>query len=203
MRTSAHGRADLHVPTLWSDGAQRSEAIVNAVRGRLDVLAITDHDEIRGAVRAREWALARPELGVDVVVGEEISTLNGHLLGLFLEEHPTLVTPQWVESIRHIVTTPHLALRVLRAARAAKHHNVEERLGDIRVPTLIVWGKEDRITPHEVAERFHTHIPGSHLVYLPNCGHAPMLEQPKAFDAAVSEWLVETRARRGSAGGRR
>src|SRR4029450_10551158 len=37
-------------------------------------------------LRARDWALARPELGVDVVVGEEISTLNGHLLGLFLEE---------------------------------------------------------------------------------------------------------------------
>jgi predicted metal-dependent phosphoesterase TrpH len=86
MRASAYGRADLHVHTLWSDGAQRPEAIVNAVQGRLDVLAITDHDEIRGAVRAREWALARPELGVDVVVGEEISTLNGHLLGLFLEE---------------------------------------------------------------------------------------------------------------------
>src|SRR5262249_56014825 len=86
MRTSAYGRADLHVHAVWRDGAQRPEEIVNAVQGRLDVLAITDHDEIRGAVRAREWALARPELGVDVVVGEEISTLNGHLLGLFLEE---------------------------------------------------------------------------------------------------------------------
>jgi predicted metal-dependent phosphoesterase TrpH len=86
MRTSAHGRADLHVHTVWSDGAQRPEEIVNAVQGRLDIVAITDHDEIRGGLRAREWALARPELGVDVVVGEEISTLNGHLLGLFLEE---------------------------------------------------------------------------------------------------------------------
>ena len=62
MRTSAHGRADLHVHTVWSDGAQRPEAIVNAVQGRLDVVAITDHDEIRGALRARERALARPEL---------------------------------------------------------------------------------------------------------------------------------------------
>src|SRR5437899_7100941 len=86
MRNSAHGRADLHVHTIWSDGAQRPEAIVDAGRGRLDVIAITDHDEIRGALRARDYALAHPELGVDVVVGEEISTLNGHLLCLFLEE---------------------------------------------------------------------------------------------------------------------
>ena len=95
---------------------------------------------------------------------------------------PSLVTPQWVESTRHTLTAPHLALRVLRAARAAKHHNVEDRLGDIRVPTLIVWGKEARI---------------------PNCGHAPMLEQSEAFDVAVSEWLIETGARRGMTGGRR
>jgi pimeloyl-ACP methyl ester carboxylesterase len=116
---------------------------------------------------------------------------------------PTLVTPQWVESIRHIVTTPRLARRVLRVAQAAKRHNVEERLGNIRVPTLIVWGKEDRITPPEIAERFHARIPGSHLVYLPNCGHAPMLERPDAFDAAVSEWLVETSARGRRTGGGR
>jgi len=86
MRTSTHGRADLHVHTVWSDGAQRPETIVEAAHGRLDVVAITDHDEIRGALRARDFAREHPELGVDVVVAEEISTLNGHLLGLFLEE---------------------------------------------------------------------------------------------------------------------
>ena len=43
-------------------------------------------------------------------------------------------------------------------------------------------------------------IRGSQLVYLPNCGHAPMLERPEAFNAAVAEWLVETRARRGVGG---
>jgi predicted metal-dependent phosphoesterase TrpH len=86
MRTGTLGRADLHMHTVWSDGAQRPETILKAVRGRLDVVAITDHDEIRGALQARDWARGHPDLGVDVVVGEEISTLNGHLLGLFLEE---------------------------------------------------------------------------------------------------------------------
>ena len=80
------GRADLHVHSSWSDGGQGPAEIVRACAGRLDVVAITDHDEIRGALEARAVAQARPELGVDVVVGEEISTLNGHLLGLYLEE---------------------------------------------------------------------------------------------------------------------
>jgi predicted metal-dependent phosphoesterase TrpH len=84
METS--GRADLHVHSSWSDGAQSPEAIVRAAAGRLDVLGLTDHDEIRGALRARTYAEDHPELGVSVVVGEEISTLNGHLIGLWLQE---------------------------------------------------------------------------------------------------------------------
>jgi pimeloyl-ACP methyl ester carboxylesterase len=94
------------------------------------------------------------------------------------------------------------ALRVLQVARAAKRHNLEERLSQVRVRTLLVWGKDDRITPSDVAERFHSRIRGSQLVYLPNCGHAPMLERPEAFNAAVGDWLVETRARRALLGER-
>src|SRR2546428_6301667 len=80
------GRADLHVHSVWSDGAQSPKAIVMAAAGRVDVLAITDHDEIRGALEARQFARAHPELGVDVVVGEEVSTVNGHVLALWIEE---------------------------------------------------------------------------------------------------------------------
>jgi predicted metal-dependent phosphoesterase TrpH len=80
------GRADLHVHSTWSDGAQPAEAIVRAAAGRVEVVAITDHDEIRGACRARAFAAEHAELGVDVVVGEEVSTLNGHLIALWLQE---------------------------------------------------------------------------------------------------------------------
>jgi pimeloyl-ACP methyl ester carboxylesterase len=109
---------------------------------------------------------------------------------------PALVTPAWVESVRRILVTRAYALRLLHVARSAKRGNLEERLGAIRVPTLLVWGKDDRITPPEIAEQFHARIRGSQLAYLPNCGHAPMLECPEAFDAIVSDWLAEMRERR-------
>jgi hypothetical protein len=67
----------------------------------------------------------------------------------------SLVTPAWVEAVRRLVTERATARRVLRFAKAAKRDNVAGRLGNIRVPTLVVWGQEDRVTPLHVGERFH------------------------------------------------
>ena len=114
---------------------------------------------------------------------------------------PELVTPSWVEAVRRIVTTRASALRVVQFARAAKRDSLEARLPEVAVPTLLVWGKDDRITPVEVAERFHQLIPGSELAFITNCGHAPMLEHPEVFAHIVREWLEETAPRRAAAAG--
>jgi 2-hydroxy-6-oxonona-2,4-dienedioate hydrolase len=108
----------------------------------------------------------------------------------------SLVTPAWVEAVRRTLTTRSLARRIIQVARSAKRSNLEHRLGEIPAPTLVVWGKDDRITPPEVAERFAALLPDAELVFIANCGHAPMLEQPVVFNAVVEDWLQDTRARR-------
>jgi pimeloyl-ACP methyl ester carboxylesterase len=118
---------------------------------------------------------------------------------------PRRVTPEWVETVRTVVSTRQTALRLLQVARAAKRHNLEDRLPAIGAPTCIIWGENDRITPPDVARRFHALIPRSELFLLPRCGHAPMLEQPEAFNAALAAWLLRTRdarRRRSCAAGR-
>src|SRR5215207_1074336 len=78
-------KADLHVHTTHSDGhASVEEVLEHAERHtELRVIAITDHDTIEGALEAR--TLAR-EYGIEVVVGEEVSTADGELLALFIEQ---------------------------------------------------------------------------------------------------------------------
>ena len=80
------GRADLHIHTLASDGTAGIEAILEHVQHAtdLDVIAITDHERIDAAVAARAMAADRG-LRAEIVVGEEITTLGGHLLGLYLD----------------------------------------------------------------------------------------------------------------------
>src|SRR5207245_6423985 len=114
--------------------------------------------------------------------------------------HSTLLSaPYWVETLRRTFTDPATALRVVQFSRAAKRENLEGRLHEIQAPTLVVWGRDDRITPPEVAERFHALIPDSRLAFLPRCGHAPMIEQPAAFSLSVQAWLEAARPRRARA----
>lgn len=84
--TERPGRADLHIHTVASDGTADVVAIVEAAaaRGDLDVIAITDHERIDAAVAGRAIAIDRG-LPVEVVVGEEVTTLGGHLLALFID----------------------------------------------------------------------------------------------------------------------
>jgi predicted metal-dependent phosphoesterase TrpH len=85
--TSRLGRADLHIHTLASDGTSGISEILDHVERStdLDVVAITDHERIDAALAARVMARDRG-LRAEVIVGEEVSTLGGHLLGLFIEE---------------------------------------------------------------------------------------------------------------------
>ena len=79
---TAPGVADLHVHTTWSDGAPTpAEVLARAIEIGLSVVAITDHDCIDGALEAARLAGSTCE----VVIGEEVTTLDGHVLGLFLE----------------------------------------------------------------------------------------------------------------------
>jgi predicted metal-dependent phosphoesterase TrpH len=139
--TQAAGRADLHVHSSWSDGAQDPEAIVRAAAGRVDLVAITDHDEIRGALRARDFARAHPGLGVEVVVGAEISTLNGHLLGLYLEA-PVPPNRPAVETIARIHDQGGLAVAAHPfhpyRGGARGHRTLATLLPDVRVDAIEV-----------------------------------------------------------------
>jgi predicted metal-dependent phosphoesterase TrpH len=80
------GRADLHIHTIASDGTAGVASILEhvAAQGELDVIAITDHERIDAAVAAQAMARDRG-VAIEVVVGEEVTTLGGHLLALWVD----------------------------------------------------------------------------------------------------------------------
>jgi predicted metal-dependent phosphoesterase TrpH len=81
---AARGKADLHMHTRYSDGRPTVRAVLDHVarRTRLGVIAITDHDTIEGALEARALQHCYP---FEIIVGEEVTSREGHILALFIK----------------------------------------------------------------------------------------------------------------------
>jgi predicted metal-dependent phosphoesterase TrpH len=90
----ARGKADMHLHSLYSDGTSEIEGLLDHVERHtdLDLVAITDHERVDGALRAREIHAAGP-FSFALVTGEEITTRRGHLLALFIEERIPALRP--------------------------------------------------------------------------------------------------------------
>ncbi len=102
---------------------------------------------------------------------------------------PAIATDDLIREIFAITTNPHKCLSVIKMAKATQRNYIGDLCREIKVPTLIIWGKNDRITPPDVAESFHRLIPNSTLRWIDKCGHAPMMEQPVLFNNILEEYL--------------
>ena len=70
---------------------------------------------------------------------------------------------------------------------------LDGKLGAIKHPTLVVWGREDGLTPLAMGQRFNKEISGSQLFIIEKCGHVPQLEKPAEFNAGLLKFLGETK----------
>lgn len=103
------------------------------------------------------------------------------------------VTEEGINEIAEILSDRGRTLNLIHTARSAKRDNMLHELKRIEVPTLLVWGEDDKVTTMEVAETFHKNIKGSKLVTIKNCGHAPMIEHPEWFADEVKKFLRDNK----------
>ncbi len=81
-------------------------------------------------------------------------------------------------------------MRIVAIAKSAQRNNLALELAHIKVPTLLVWGLNDTITPPMVGHEFNRLIPNSELKFIDKCCHAPMMEHPEKFNELVEDFLV-------------
>jgi pimeloyl-ACP methyl ester carboxylesterase len=102
---------------------------------------------------------------------------------------PSVATKELVDEVFEIVNDIRRGIRIIITAKSAVRHNLESKLKDIKVPTLLVWGKDDTVTPDWVGEKFHKLIENSQLIMIDKCGHAPMMEKPSEFNLHLLKFL--------------
>lgn len=104
---------------------------------------------------------------------------------------PEVATKEVVDEVFDIVNDRSKALRVVITAKSAVRNNLEKLIHNIKAPVLLVWGKQDTITPSWVGEKFNSLLPNSRLRLIDKCGHAPMMEKPHEFNVALADFLSE------------
>lgn len=102
---------------------------------------------------------------------------------------PEVATDELVDEVFSIVNDRGKGIKTVMLARSAIKHNMENELHKIQVPTCIIWGKQDNVTPPEVAVEMDRLIPDSDLFWIDKCGHAAMMEKPDEFNEILYKWL--------------
>ncbi len=102
---------------------------------------------------------------------------------------PKHATDELVDECYNLVNDKGKLIRILALAKSAIRHNMAKELPNIHVPTCLIWGKNDNITPPNVAKEFNKQMPDSELFWLDKCGHAPMMEYPEIFNNILDNWF--------------
>ena len=103
--------------------------------------------------------------------------------------NPQVASTDLVEEVFETTKSIPKCMRIVAIAKSAQRNNLASDLHHIKVPTLLVWGLNDTITPAMVAHDFNRLIKNSELRFIDNCCHAPMMEHPETFNAIVEEFL--------------
>ncbi len=102
---------------------------------------------------------------------------------------PNLATDDLVNEVFEITNNRLKVIKIISLAKSAIRNNLGEELNQIIQPTLLIWGKNDTITPPFVAEEFNKLLPNSELHFIDKCGHAPMMEVPDEFNNILEVFL--------------
>jgi pimeloyl-ACP methyl ester carboxylesterase len=103
---------------------------------------------------------------------------------------PNVATKELVDEIFETTNSIPKCLRIVAIAKSAQRNNLAEEIPNIKIPTLLVWGLNDTITPPMVAHEFNRLIPNSTLRFVDKCSHVPMMEHPEKFNTMVEDFLI-------------
>lgn len=106
---------------------------------------------------------------------------------------PQVASKDLVDEVFETTKSIPKCMRIVAIAKSAQRNNLANDLPKIQVPTLLVWGLNDTITPPMVGYEFNRLIPNSELKFIDRCCHAPMMEHPEKFNEFVEEFLAESK----------
>ena len=171
-------------------GEEKVILIGNSLGGHIGLLHTNLFPEkVKGLVITGSSGLYENAMGESYPKREDYEYIKKKTQDVFYE--PIIASKEVVDDVFETVNDRKKLIKILTIAKSAIRHNMAKDLPNIKVPTGVIWGKQDAVTPPSVGEEFHRLLPDSTLYWIDKCGHAPMMEHPDTFNNILSGWLSE------------
>jgi pimeloyl-ACP methyl ester carboxylesterase len=163
----------------------------NSLGGHIGLLvSLLFPEKIKGLIITGSSGLYENSMGESYPKREDRGYMTRKCQEVFYD--PKVATDEIVDEVFETVNDRKKLIKILAIAKSAIRHNMAKDLPKIQVPTAIIWGENDIVTPPDVGHDFNRLLPNSNLYWIENCGHAPMMEHPDLFNDLMVKWLAST-----------
>lgn len=169
---------------------QKVSVLGNSLGGHVALLyALAKPEKIQSITLTGSSGLFENSLGSSFPKRGDYEFIKNKTEDIFYNKE--VATKGLVDEVFSTVNDRNKAIRIIATAKSAVRHNLGDKLYQIKAPTLLIWGKEDTVTPRFVGEKFNELIEDSQLFIVEECGHAPMMERPEVFNQILENYLAE------------
>jgi pimeloyl-ACP methyl ester carboxylesterase len=164
----------------------------NSLGGHVALIySMTHPEKLKSMVLAGSSGLYENAFGGSFPRRESYEFIKGKVEYTFYD--PKTATKELVDEVYASVNDRHKIIRLLAMAKSAIRHNMANELHKINIPVALIWGKNDKITPPEVAVEFSHLLPHAELTWVEHCGHVPMMEHPAEFNRLLKIFLTKNK----------
>jgi 2-hydroxy-6-oxonona-2,4-dienedioate hydrolase len=169
-------------------GYQNINLLGNSLGGHIALVhVLKSHDKIKSLILTGSSGLFENGMGDTYPRRGDYEYIRKKTEMTFYD--PNTATKELVDEVYQIVNERMKTLKVISLARSAIKNNLGDDLKKITLPTLLIWGNNDSITPPFVGREFNKLIPNSEIHFIDHCGHAPMMEVPQEFNIILEQFF--------------
>jgi len=191
---SVQGVTDLTIQFLERALPGPSVLVGNSFGGHVALrVAMMRPDLVNGLVLAGSSGLFERTLVRGAPVRPPREWVAEKIKELFYDE--SAVNEDDIDRAHQVLNTRQGARAMVRLSRTARRNHLGDDIGSITAPTLLIWGREDVVTPPSAAQGFLDLMPNARIVWVEKCGHTPMLEAPGIFAESLRAFVQEISGR--------
>lgn len=188
LHTSVTGLAKFVTQFIEHKKFEKVHLLGNSLGGHVGLVYVLKHPEkVKSLILTGSSGLFENAMGDSYPKRGDYEYIKNKTAQTFYD--PAMATPALVDEVFEITRNRIKVIKIIALAKSAIRNNLGDELKEIKQPTLLIWGKNDIVTPPFVAEEFHKLISSSELHFIDKCGHAPMMEVPDEFNSILEKFL--------------